>query len=241
MLRRQRDAQVDGPRQQPDRDAAHDHEGPVPDSEEAPLGYQLRAQLLPSTVTRRRGFGSWPSARMTASPARGSPNAPQEHDAASGPLGAKRSHRHREAALGRSRAPALRYRLQLAEHAFVELRQLSQLRRVAGLLQPSHGLTHLADRAAFEREAAGLDDRLVADVEGPEPRLPPERDELFADPARGELQPAALGVRGRLGDEPRQSGGGPDGIAGAEQDTVLDPVGEEGPSLVVEQVLLVPA
>src|SRR5204863_233874 len=83
-----------------------------------------------------------------------------------------RVHRHREAALGRSAKPSLGHRLELAERTLVELGQLAELSRVAALLQPCHGLAHLADRPALERKVGGFDDGLVTDVEGAQARLP---------------------------------------------------------------------
>jgi len=54
--------------------------------------------------------------------------------------------------------------------ALVELGQLSQLRGVAALLEAGDRLAHLPNRATLEREAPGLDNGLVTDVEGAQPR-----------------------------------------------------------------------
>ena len=63
----------------------------------------------------------------------------------------------------------------------------------------------------------------------------------LAGAARRQLQVSSFGVGDRLGDELRQTAGGPIGSLGAQQHAVLDPVGEERASGRIEQVLLVQA
>ena len=144
----------------------------------------------------------------------------------------------------RSHAPAsqrLSDAFELAERALVELGQLGKLGRIAALLEPRDRLAHLPNRPAFEREAACLDDRFIADVEGAQPRLAPERNQAFTDTAGGELQPSPLGEVNGLGNESRQCRGRPDRVARDQHHAVLGPVGEEGAAGLVEQVLLVVA
>jgi hypothetical protein len=74
--RRQRHAEVHRPGQERNRDTAHDHERPVPKTQEGALRVSVRAQRTSPAGTRRPGFGSCPSAHITARPARGRPSAP---------------------------------------------------------------------------------------------------------------------------------------------------------------------
>jgi hypothetical protein len=117
--------------------------------------------------------------------------------------------------------PALGHAFELAERALVELGQLGKLGRIAALLEPRDRLAHLPNRPALEREAACLDDRFIADVEGAQPRLAPERNQAFADTAGGELQPSPLGEVNGLGNESRQCRGRPDGVARDQHHAVL--------------------
>jgi hypothetical protein len=80
-------------------------------------------------------------------------------------VASERVHCHGEPTLARGSAPAGRNVVELSESCVVELRECAHLRGVAGLAEPVHGLSHLADRAAFERERRSVDDRLVADVD----------------------------------------------------------------------------
>src|SRR5437764_6900795 len=212
-------------------DCVHDEE----------LGQSVRGLPVPAPRRERHGWASVRGNEVKEA-ADATVGVAREHDEAAGPaLGPERVHAHRETALGRARQPANGYLLELAERAFVEAGKLCERRRVAALLEPCHRLAHLAYRPTIQREAPSFDDRFVAQVERTQARLPPERNQRFADAARRQLRASPLGVRRRLRDEAGQGGGWPNRVARAEQDAVFDPVGEEGGAGLVEQVLLVAA
>ena len=81
----------------------------------------------------------------------------------------ERVERHHEAPLGRVAAPRPGNLLELRAVVRVDLSGVQHPGREAGALQAMHRLAHLADRPSVEREARGVDHRLVAVIDRPKP------------------------------------------------------------------------
>ena len=128
---------------------------------------------------------------------------------------------------------------ELGQRRVVERPELCDRARVARLPQPGDGLANLPDRASFQVEPLRLNDRLIADVQGPQSGLLEQRASLRADPERGEPERALLGKPHRGRDQALDGLAGTDRIARDDQHTALDAVAEKGRSLWVEQVVLV--
>src|SRR5581483_4786825 len=109
------------------------------------------------------------------------------------------------------------------------------------LLEPRHGLAHLADRATLERERARVDERLVPEVERPEAGFPPEPEHALARAENAELEPVQLCEAADLADEIGERLVRPDRVAGDEQHAALDPVADERALVRREQVVRVAA
>ena len=149
--------------------------------------------------------------------------------------------RHREASLVDPGAPRVGDALELAHRLVRDVRKRLHREGVPGLLDSGHGLAHLADRAALEREPAGLDDRLVTEVEAPQAERLERRCGSRAHRHRSEPQAANLRERGGLVEQRRHRGRRPDGIAGAQHHPTFDAVPEERRAVVGEEVVLIAA
>src|SRR5207244_12644723 len=110
---------------------------------------------------------------------------------------------------------------------------------VAGLLQPRDRLAHLADGAALERELAGTEDRLVADLD----RLQPEPLVSLEVGGAEEREPPAVRVddAAELGQQLVEFFLLADQVAADERAAADDAVGEECASARREEPALVPA
>ena len=154
-------------------------------------------------------------------------------------LALERLHRHREAALGGALATQLDHLFGLPDRVLVKRVQLVQLGLVSRLAETADGLADLADRAAFEREAVQLDDRLVAQVDRAQPELLVQRAQLLAGAERAELEAAGVGELADLLEQAGERVTRSDGVAREQQDPVLDRVGHERPPVLVEDVVAV--
>ena len=147
--------------------------------------------------------------------------------------------RHHEASLRLGTAPGTRNAFELVANAAIELARPQRPRRVAGVLEPVHGLAHLANRAALEREGLDVDHRLVSVVEGMQPvprvqRQPTlggseDRDPPVALVRVGDEQPQELVERLRRADR----------VARDDRHAAQHPVGEKRRLLRPEEVRLV--
>ena len=154
---------------------------------------------------------------------------------------AQRIERHRKTTFPAAAPPQVRYLFELGEGPIVEVCEAGEFRSEAGLLEAGDGLAHLADRAAFQAERAGIDDCLVAEIERAQAELLEQRPEWFADTDRGDHEAAGFGEDGELGEQIRDRPGFADGVAGDDEDAAFDPVAEERLPVVAEQVVLVVA
>ena len=133
------------------------------------------------------------------------------------------------------------HRLELRQLRLGQLGELPQRRPVALLLEARHGLPNLADRAACEREGAGVHDSLVAEVERAQAELLPQRPEALARAESGDPQAARLGEYAELSQQAWERLVGPDRVTGDQQDAGLDALAEEGAAVGAEEVVLVAA
>ena len=116
-----------------------------------------------------------------------------------------------------------------------------EARAVPLFLQACDRLAHLPDRPALEREGPRLDDSLVAEVDGAQAELAPERQQALARAQRGDVQAASLGEDAQLSEQARNRLVRPDRVPGDEQDAGLDAVAQERAPVGVEEVVLVAA
>ena len=121
----------------------------------------------------------------------------------------------------------------------VSSRARSDARRVPGLAQARDRLAHLADRPALEREARGVHDRLVADVDRAQADRVPVGEVRARDAQRGDAPGVGVAVAREVGEQRRRGRRVADGIAGDERHAADRAVGEEGRALLVEEVRLV--
>ena len=123
----------------------------------------------------------------------------------------QRVERHHESALRLAAAPVAGDRLELGAERRARSRPGGAHGTVARRAQPVHGLAHLADRAALERERADVEHRLVAVVERPQPMRAVEREAALR--RAEDRDPPAAGVRERdeRVDEAVNAAGGPIG------------------------------
>src|SRR5581483_3622544 len=96
-----------------------------------------------------------------------------------------------------------------------------------GVPEAVHGLAHLADRAAVERERRRLDDGLVPVVERAEPEPAIDVETAFRDAEHGDAPPALVRELEERGEHAALARGRPDRVAGDDRDAALHPVREE--------------
>ena len=149
----------------------------------------------------------------------------------------KPANRHREATLRLAVAPAVRDRLELRERRRREIGDRFDRRCETAGDKARHRLAHLANRTAFERELARVDDRLVAEIQRAEPRGAPVLRGRFARTRHAELQSVRVRERSRLGDQRRQSIVRTNGIARHEKHAALDAIAEKRAPVGAEEVL----
>jgi hypothetical protein len=127
--------------------------------------------------------------------------------------------------------------LELGELGVAELAGKAQLDLIAEPFEPVDGLADFADRPSPEREGAGVDDRLVGEVEGVQAGTAVEGQHRFARSEGADPQAVAGGEAARLPEQVGDRGGVADGVAGDQEHVALDPVCEEGLPVGAEQVL----
>ncbi|HEY2940023.1 MAG TPA: hypothetical protein VGJ27_09425 [Gaiellaceae bacterium] len=146
---------------------------------------------------------------------------------------------HHEAALGIGAAPVAGDRLQLGPELGAHLPRPEHLGAVAGPLETVYGLSDLADRATIEREALRLEHGLVAVVESVQAAGPVEPEAVLGR-AEDRQPPAALAGEGdEQVEQPAESRGRPDRIAGDDRDPADHAIGEERALVLREVVRLV--
>ena len=209
---------------------------------------QISHSLKPFGVERSRGIDESDSAepaRHTAkcrNPA-GAPSGfrPTTKSASPSPSRKERVEGPHEAALRLRAAPRVRELLELPPKRRVELARAQDLGAVALALQPVHGLPHLPDRPALERERLDLEHRLVAVVERMQPPLAVEAEAGLGG-AEDRKPPAAFP---HIGDEAVEQfaelGGRADRVAGDDRHAPDDPVRHKGATALREEVRLVRA
>src|SRR5205814_6229042 len=94
----------------------------------------------------------------------------------------------------------------------------------------------LPDRPALQRERGGVDDRLVAEVQRAQARLPVERQQPTARADDADAQAVALGEGEGLTEKRAQRVRLADRVSGHEQHAALDAVAEEGAAVAREEV-----
>ena len=119
--------------------------------------------------------------------------------------------RHREAALGLAAQPGAADALDLAPLLERQLARAHDARQVPALAQPRDRLPHLADRPALEREARGMDDRLVADVDRAQADRMPVGEVRAGDAERGDAPGVGMAVAGEGGEQLGRRCGSPTG------------------------------
>ena len=131
--------------------------------------------------------------------------------------------------------------LQLQSRRRRHVRRPRDLHGVALALEPLHGLAHLADRAALERERGDVEHCLVAVIDRPQLKATVERERILGRPEHGH-PPAAAACEDEEAREQRLQGIRlSDRVAGHDRHAADDTVGEERVLVRREEVRLVRA
>ena len=131
--------------------------------------------------------------------------------------------------------------LELGPQPGLDLAGVEHLGRVTGRLEPVHRLAHLADRPALEREGRDVDHRLVAVVDGEEPVAAVEVEQTLGRAEDRDPPVARAGEGDEAADERVQLARRADRIARHDRDAADDPVRDERPLVLAEEVRLVGA
>ena len=149
---------------------------------------------------------------------------------------------HREAALRLAVQPGVAHACRSRRAArSAQLARAHDAAGVAGLAQARDRLAHLADRPALERERGRPHDRLVADVQGAQPGGFQVARWSAPTPITATRQACAWQWRAKSSSRAGDCGRVADRVAGDERHPADGAVGQEGRSLVVEEVRLVAA
>ena len=123
----------------------------------------------------------------------------------------KRVQGHREPSRRRSVPPPFQHQLQLVKHLGVQGLKLVQFGPISRLREAAHRLAHLAYRTPFQREAVELDDRLIAQVQRPQPEGLLQRKQPLAGANRPQPEAPASANASRADRSPGNDSSRPTG------------------------------